>query len=120
MRETGARVFLACVPYPAPHKPDMVMKSEIPVPWEGEAGRSGVQGHPCFHSVLEASLGYMKLSQTNKKTKPEGILRSSELFQPLLINPRQSHFPTEQSGLPIFCLKTQQVLQHLTSQQASS
>lgn len=62
----------------------MVIQSEIPVPWEVETGISEVLGHLFFHTVLEASLGYMRLSQTNKIRKDPEILWHSP--HPLLIN----------------------------------
>lgn len=61
------------------------MQSEIPVPWEVEAGISRVLGHLFFfHTVLEASLGYMRLSQTKKTRKDPEILWHSP--HSLLIN----------------------------------
>lgn len=74
------------VAYLATHKPVVVMHSEIlgqrcifviPVSWDGEAGRIGVQGCLCFHTALEDSLGSMITSQTNQSREGPEIFWDS-------------------------------------------
>jgi hypothetical protein len=45
-----------------------------PSPQEGEVGESGVQGHPQLHSIVTASLNYLRpcLKKRKEKKKKRG------------------------------------------------